>query len=718
MRKRFLSALFLAGLCALSFAPRGLSAQEVQIETSQGKIIRGMTRDEAISKYGYPVALSDKVWRYSLPEGDVYLYLPPVMETRLYPRSFDVSRENLIELRAFTGSADSPVEDVTEKCDFILSDPSAFQAKQPGVFITKKSGTFQIMARYKKAWSTPCVVTVREQPAAPTPDKDILLSIHVLPHAPVTYKGDKIDFHCFGVFLSREGNYRIYEVKDAEWSLKDPYNATQPSEGTIWFNTIGTYQVSCRSGRLVSLPQDVVVEEPRPELRPEKLRHLLLLPEFLNLQEGKSVRMVVLATYQNNAIREIADQTYFRLNGERFVRYEGGGNFSGLEEGVAEIVAEKDGLRSEPSKVFVLPMGERGKELPFTPAPPRSENDIRRDIKNEINEVVKNLPLKARKLVSLQVIPAQLRLGKGEESRLKAFGTYSDGSTQELTVYAQWVSAAGHICRADKGQVTGVSPGQTAVTAQYNGVESNRCAVTVTGPRLMSIALSPEQARIGLSSGVAFKAEGVFSDDSRKDITAECAWRSSGSPCVSIDKGQVRGVRLGRAQITAEKDGVRSLPSRVTVVITLFWALMQLLKVAGLLALLALVLFFAALAAVNRRRLHILSLKSQPGKFVLEVYRNLRSVLRIAGLDAHPSEPPLTVAAKAETAFSVPEENLRELTRLYEEAMFSRHEIGLEAADRTHELYTAAIPFLTRSLIRSKARIFLSSLAGKTPLRL
>jgi len=83
-------------------------------------------------------------------------------------------------------------------------------------------------------------------------------------------------------------------------------------------------------------------------------------------------------------------------------------------------------------------------------------------------------------LVSLQVTPAAASIATGATQQFTATGTYSDGSTQDVTLLASWVSSATGVATvSSKGVATGVAAGSANIMATYGGA-TVAAALTVT----------------------------------------------------------------------------------------------------------------------------------------------------------------------------------------------------------------------------------------------
>ena len=119
-----------------------------------------------------------------------------------------------------------------------------------------------------------------------------------------------------------------------------------------------------------------------------------------------------------------------------------------------------------------------------------------------------------------------------------ATGTYSDGSTLNLTTTATWSSADQAIATVNgQGVASSVAAGSTSITAT-SGTISGIGTVTVTTATLVSIAVTP--AIPALPSGITqqFTATGTFTDSSTQNITTTVQWNSDTPTVATISNTQ------------------------------------------------------------------------------------------------------------------------------------------------------------------------------------
>jgi uncharacterized protein YjdB len=164
-------------------------------------------------------------------------------------------------------------------------------------------------------------------------------------------------------------------------------------------------------------------------------------------------------------------------------------------------------------------------------------------------------PNNAPTLASIQVSGLSANIVAGQTQQLKALGSYSDGSTKDLTSVASWTSSDGNIAIVDaSGMLTAKASGQCSVGAKLGSVNGS-LAVTVT-PALLSIAVTPAAPSIAANTTLQFIATGTYSDNSTQNLTSQVDWASSNTAVVTVSttaptKGLAKALSAGTASISA-----------------------------------------------------------------------------------------------------------------------------------------------------------------------
>lgn len=163
-------------------------------------------------------------------------------------------------------------------------------------------------------------------------------------------------------------------------------------------------------------------------------------------------------------------------------------------------------------------------------------------------------------LESVAVTPAQPFVPKGLSEQFTATGTYSDGTTRNLTSTANWSSSDGLVASVSnaagsQGLASALTLGPATITAAV-GTITGSSRMTVLAPVVERIAVTPATAQIAHGTGDQFTATGTFSDGSMADITDAVTW-SSDTPSVATisnagaSAGFASGLAPGAAVISA-----------------------------------------------------------------------------------------------------------------------------------------------------------------------
>jgi uncharacterized protein YjdB len=170
-------------------------------------------------------------------------------------------------------------------------------------------------------------------------------------------------------------------------------------------------------------------------------------------------------------------------------------------------------------------------------------------------------------LQSIAVTPAAQSLGTGMAQQFTVIGTFSDGSTQNLTAsVTSWNSNAPTVASMNaSGLATSASPGTTTITAAVGAV-SGATSLTVTAKTLQSIAVTPAAVSINTAATRQFTAIGTYSDQTTQDITSSVTWTSETPAVASVNStGLASGLTEGNGVAITATSGSVSGKSRVSV---------------------------------------------------------------------------------------------------------------------------------------------------------
>ena len=171
-----------------------------------------------------------------------------------------------------------------------------------------------------------------------------------------------------------------------------------------------------------------------------------------------------------------------------------------------------------------------------------------------------NLSVSAPSLVSIAVSPATSTLPLGTTKQFTATGTYSDGTSTDLTSAVGWQSSNPSAATVSvTGLATGIAQGSATISATYGGV-SGSALLTIAPAALLSIAVTPPNPSIALGTQQQFLATGTYTDGSTLDLTQQVAWSSSSGAATisntSSSQGLAQSTAVGSATVTATLDSI------------------------------------------------------------------------------------------------------------------------------------------------------------------
>ena len=161
-------------------------------------------------------------------------------------------------------------------------------------------------------------------------------------------------------------------------------------------------------------------------------------------------------------------------------------------------------------------------------------------------------------LVSLAITPTNPSIAKGTNQQFTATGTYSDGTTQNLTTAVTWSSSSIGVATisnaaGSKGLATSVTAGLTTIKAT-SGAVTRTTTLTITAASLVSISVTPANPSLANGATRQFTATGTYSDGTTQNLTTAVTWSSSSAGVAAISnaagsKGLATGVGSGTTTV-------------------------------------------------------------------------------------------------------------------------------------------------------------------------
>ena len=160
-------------------------------------------------------------------------------------------------------------------------------------------------------------------------------------------------------------------------------------------------------------------------------------------------------------------------------------------------------------------------------------------------------------LLQITIGASQFSLPVGESESLTATGSYTDGTTQDLSSSATWQASPQNLVTISaNGNLKALSVGSVQLSATYNGVTGN-ASFTVAPAALLSLAVSVPQPSLPLGESEPLVANGTYSDSTVTNLTQSVTWQVSPSTRATIDgKGNLTAISQGAVQVSATYQGV------------------------------------------------------------------------------------------------------------------------------------------------------------------
>jgi hypothetical protein len=169
-------------------------------------------------------------------------------------------------------------------------------------------------------------------------------------------------------------------------------------------------------------------------------------------------------------------------------------------------------------------------------------------------------------LKSVAVTPANPSFAAGLTQQFTATGTYTDGSTKDLTSSVTWSSSNTSVATiAASGLAKGVSTGTATIQAASGSINGSTTS-TVSAAVLVSIAVTPANPSVAVGLTQQFTATGTFTDSSTQNLTNSVKWTTSNTTATTISpSGLALGLVTGSATIQAASG---SITGSTTLVVT------------------------------------------------------------------------------------------------------------------------------------------------------
>ena len=156
--------------------------------------------------------------------------------------------------------------------------------------------------------------------------------------------------------------------------------------------------------------------------------------------------------------------------------------------------------------------------------------------------------------LSLSITASKQLFPVGASQPIQLTGVFSDGSTQDLSLTANWNSSNASIATIDAtGVAIGVAPGPVVFSASFKGLSASTTGYQVTPASLVSTTLAALYPADLTGLTQPLKVYGTYADGSTYDVTSLASFSSANPNVFAVDdSGLAYGTSTGSTQITAK----------------------------------------------------------------------------------------------------------------------------------------------------------------------
>jgi uncharacterized protein YjdB len=385
---------------------------------------------------------------------------------------------------------------VSEDVFWKSSDPTVATIDGSGWATGVGEGTIQITATTTSGLSNTADLTVSDATQA------TLASIAITSPSPYLTVGQPVQFAATGTYS--DGSTQDITAS-ASWTSLSPAVASITASGVANGVATGAATITATSGGVTGSVTVAVLPA---------LVSIAVTAANPSLAVGQTLQLTAMGTYSDGSSRSLTSTATWSSSNLAAATV-AAGVASGVAVGPATITAAANGMTGSVS-------------LNVIPA--------------------------AAGLVSIAVTPSNPSLKAGQTQQLMAVGTYSDGTSNNLTATATWASSATAVATVNAGLATGVVQGTTTITASAAGLTGSTTLSVAAPVVVASIAITAPQPYVGAGQTLQPIVTATYSDGSQQDVTSNAAWSwsSPAAGAVTItSSGLVTGVSCGPINITA-----------------------------------------------------------------------------------------------------------------------------------------------------------------------
>lgn len=421
----------------------------------------------------------------------------------------------------------------------------------------------------------------------------------------VIAKGSSQQYIALGIYSNGISKFISEQV---QWSTTDSNIAVINEAGLAKGNHVGTATIQANLSGIDSNKADITITS-------AVITELQLSPALMQIAKGQHQQYTALAIYSDNTTENVTPRVTWILSDVNVLTMDEQGGGGATAEGETTIQASIENIVSNVAElevtaavlttIQVTPSQTQiphGNVVQFTALANYSDNsshDISNDVIWQVSDIevltidetgqattvsagevtinaefqsitsnVAELTVTTAELTEIQITPAIISVPLGNTLQYLALGTYTDDSTLDITASVSWLTSEIDVATIVEGLLVASNVGESTISAQHAGIDSNKASLTVTSAVLTDIQVTPADVNLALGFNQQYKAIGIYSDNTTVDISAVVSWLSSDTSVVTMVDGLAGSVSIGDSSISASFDAVESNTASLTITAT------------------------------------------------------------------------------------------------------------------------------------------------------
>ena len=407
------------------------------------------------------------------------------------------------QLFTATGTySDGTIEDISSSVAWQSSAPAVATVNSAGVATGVSGGTATITAQWQSVSGTAALTVSSVAPS--------VTSVHVTPLSATIPVGGTQQFAAVATLA---GGGTLNVTSSATWSSSSPAVATINQSGLATGVATGSTAVAATYSGFSGNASVIVNNGGTGGGTNPPLTSITVTPASTSITVGATQQYVATGTYADGSTANITSTATWTSSSPATASITTAGLATGVAAGTTAISAQSGGLSGSTALTVTA---------------------------------------SSATLTSLVVTPTSSQIITGLSQQFAATGTYSDGTTRDLSASATWSTSDAQVATVNtSGQVTGASAGSATITATSGSLHS-QATVIISNATLQSLAISPSGASFAIGAQQQLKLTGTYSNGSRVDLTSVADW-SSQTPAVATvtSDGLVTGAATGTTRISA-----------------------------------------------------------------------------------------------------------------------------------------------------------------------